>query len=153
MRALEVWLADRRFALPVAAIEEVLPLVEARSLPGAPPWILGMAHLRGAFVPLLDCGVLLNASAVKRSMNTRIILLQQGATGGALRIALMVDGVGSVVSVDPEASGVHPGIEGIANGAFGALMHDSCGDICMIEVTRLLSDSDRTLFRDAPSSP
>lgn len=151
MRALEVWLAEHRFALPVGAIDEVLPLVDARPLPSAPLWIVGMAQLRGAFVPLIDCGLLLNDSPVKRTMNTRIILLQTGAAGGALRLALLVDEVGGVITLNPETAGTHAGLEGVARGALGAMMLDATGEITLIEITRLLSDSDRKLFRDSMS--
>ncbi len=151
MRALEIRLADHRFALPVSAINEVLPLVDARTLPSAPPWIVGMAQLRGAFVPLLDCGILLNDSPVTRTMNTRIILLQAGATGGAMRLALLVDEVRGVLTLNPQAEGTHAGLEGIGRGAYGAMMADAGGEICMIELTRLLSESDRKFFRDAAS--
>ncbi len=153
MRALELWLADHRFAISIGAIDEVLPLVDARALPGAPSWIVGMAQLRGAFVPLIDCGILLNDTAVKRTMNARVILLQQGASGGAMRLALLVDRVGGVLTLDPDAAGTHAGLDGLARGALGAMMLDASGEICLIELTRLLSEADRKLFRDTASSP
>ncbi len=152
MRALEVWLAEHRFALPVAAIDEVLPLVDSRAMPQAPAWLIGMVQLRGAFVPLIDCGLMVNDSPVTRTMNARIILLQVGATGGAIRLALLVDAVGAVVTLNPDAEGTHPGLERVACGALGTMMLDASGEITLIEVTKLLSDEDRKLFRDSTKS-
>ncbi|MSR44526.1 MAG: chemotaxis protein CheW [Phycisphaerales bacterium] len=153
MRVVEIWLGTHRFGIQIAGIDEVLPLVECRSLPGAPQWIIGMAQLRGAFVPLIDCGAVLNHTPVERTMNARIVLLQAGAVGGSMRLALLVDGVGAIVTVNPTTDGAHPGIAGTGRGALGAITNDDKGEICLIDLARLLNDQDRQLFRDAGTSP
>ncbi|MSQ90514.1 MAG: chemotaxis protein CheW [Phycisphaerales bacterium] len=152
MRVVEVWLGEQRFGISVSSIDEVLPLVECRVLPGAPSWIIGMARLRGAFTPLLDCGALLNNLPVERTMNARIVLLQNGAAGGNIRLALLVDRVGAIVTADPDAAGAHPGIESIGRGSLGAITMDSKGELCLIDLARIISDDDRALFRDAAQS-
>lgn len=149
MRVVELWLSGQRFALDVASVDEVLPLVEARKLAGTPDWIVGMARLRGAFVPLLDAAIIVAGTRVSRTMNARTILLHSGAAGGAMRLALLVDRVGEIVTVDFNAKGSHPGITAAARGALGGIACDASGEICLLEPARMLDDEQRKLFRDA----
>jgi purine-binding chemotaxis protein CheW len=45
---------EQRYALSVAAVQRVLPMVAVSPLPHAPPITLGVINLRGAVVPVLD---------------------------------------------------------------------------------------------------
>ena len=47
-------LAERRYALALAAVERVLRMVALAPLPKAPPIVLGLVDLRGEVVPVLD---------------------------------------------------------------------------------------------------
>lgn len=152
MRVVEVWLGQQRFALPVTAIDEILPLVEARKLSGTPEWMIGIARLRGAFVPLVDTSAIVTGAAVKRTMNTRSILLQIGAAGGNMRLALLVDSVGGIVTVDFGAPGTHPGIVGAGQGALTSIASDDTGEIYLLDPSKILDDESRRLFRDAIGS-
>jgi chemotaxis signal transduction protein len=148
MRALEVWLGDLRCALALEAIDEVLPLVEARALGSTPDWFVGVARLRGSLVPLIDAPLLVHGLPLVRSMNARTVLLYPSACGG-VHLALLVDRVGSLVTVDFTSKGAHPGIVGAGGGALGALATDASGTIAHLDPTGLLSEETRRLFRDA----
>lgn len=149
VRVVELWLAQQRFAIELRWVNEVLPLVEARKLAGTPEWIIGMARLRGAFVPLVDGSAVVAGQGVKRTMNARTILLEQGAAGGGMRLALLVDRVGGILSIDFTAPGSHPGITASAHGALGAISADGEGEICLLDPTKILDEHQRKLFRDA----
>lgn len=47
-------LGESRYALPAAAVREVLPALEVDPLPGADSALLGVITLRGQMVPVLD---------------------------------------------------------------------------------------------------
>ena len=149
MRVVEVWLGQQRCAIPVRAIDEVLPIVEARKLSGTPDWIIGIARLRGAFVPLLDAAMICTGSPVVRTMNARAILLQVGAAGGNMRLAILVDSVGSLLTIDFDGAGTHPGITGAGRGALTKIAADADGDIYLLDPTKIVDDENRGLFRDA----
>ena len=148
MRIVEVWLGDQRCALPIEAVDEILPLVEARPLTGVPSWVLGLAHLRGTFVPILDATELASGTPTARSMNARVILLQTGACGG-MRLALLVSRVGSIYTVDFESDRAHPGIVGAGRGILSTITADDAGEISLLNPAALLTDEYRRLFRDA----
>mgnify|MGYP000848802419 FL=1 len=152
MRIVEVWLGEQRCAIPVGAIDEVLPVVEARKLSGTPDWIVGVARLRGAFVPLLDASLICTGKPIVRTMNARVILLQVGAGGGSMRLALLVDRVGSLLTIDFEASGTHPGILGAGRGALTCIAADAAGDIYLLDPSKIVDEENRKLFRDAIGS-
>src|ERR1700736_6338822 len=47
-------LGDRRFALPLAVVEQVVRAVEVTPLPKAPPIVLGAINVHGRVLPVLD---------------------------------------------------------------------------------------------------
>lgn len=152
MRIVEVWLGEQRCAIPVGAIDEVLPVVEARKLSGTPEWIVGIARLRGAFVPLIDASLICTGHSVVRTMNARVVLLQVGAGGGSMRLAVLVDRVGNLLTIDFEVAGSHPGIVGAGRGALTSIATDTTGEIYLLDPSKIVDDENRKLFRDAIGS-
>lgn len=76
---LGVWLLcrarTRLCALPVERIVETMRPLPAAPFPGAPPFVLGLARIRGAAVPVLDLGGLLGCaepSQVARFLTLRL---------------------------------------------------------------------------------
>jgi purine-binding chemotaxis protein CheW len=51
---LEFVLAQERYAIETAWVREVVPLRDLTPLPGLPAFVLGIIHLRGQIVSLLD---------------------------------------------------------------------------------------------------
>ncbi|QDU97020.1 chemotaxis protein CheW [Lignipirellula cremea] len=54
--ALAVRLGESLHAIPIAAIEEVLPALPIEPVPHAPPFILGVVFVRGHLIPVVDAG-------------------------------------------------------------------------------------------------
>jgi chemotaxis-related protein WspB len=71
-----VRIARQRYALEAGGIEEVLPLVEVRSVPRAPAALAGMFECRGAPVPLVDLSALAAGVPAQRCLSTRILLVR-----------------------------------------------------------------------------
>jgi purine-binding chemotaxis protein CheW len=55
----------RRFGIPVEGLREIVPMPDVTPLPGLPPWMLGLAHLRGEIMAVLDLGVLFGEGGVR----------------------------------------------------------------------------------------
>lgn len=68
-------LGDDRYALDARQVVEVLPLVEFKQIPQAPPAILGAFNYRGTPTPLLDLSRLALGRAAQTRLSTRIIVL------------------------------------------------------------------------------
>lgn len=152
MRIVEVWLGQQRCAIPVHEIDEVLPVVEARKLSGTPDWIIGIARLRGAFVPLLDASLICTGNSVVRTMNARIILLETSASGENIKLALLVDRIGQLLSIDFDGAGTHPGILGAGRGAITSIAADATGDIFLLDSSKIVDEENRKFFRNAIGS-
>ena len=150
MRVLGLSMGGRACAIPLGLVDEVLPIVPADPVPGGPPWMLGMAMLRGRLVPLIDGGVRLGGSAVPCTMNARTVLLVPGACRPPMAVALRVERVRGVCDADPEAPDSHPGLVCAADGALGAMTSCDGGTLTLIEAGSLLTPAERALFRDAP---
>ncbi len=148
MRVLGLVIGGRAYAIPLRLVEEVLPIVPADPMPGGPPWLLGMALLRGRLVPVIDGGLRIGGGAVPCTRNARTVLLAPGACDPPMAVALRVDRVQGVCDADPARDGSHPGLVHAAGGALGAVTATGEGTVTMIESRSLLTPAERALFRD-----
>lgn len=64
-----------RYAIDVMRVVEVVPKVELRKIPHAPPILAGFLGYRGKVIPVLDLGLLLGAAPCQEWLSTRIILV------------------------------------------------------------------------------
>ena len=64
-----------RYAIDVARVVELVPRVELRSIPHAPPFLAGLLGYRGKVVPVIDLGLLLGSAPCRDCLSTRIILV------------------------------------------------------------------------------
>ncbi|HEY4002970.1 MAG TPA: chemotaxis protein CheW [Candidatus Xenobia bacterium] len=94
-------LGAERYGLDVAPVVRVLPQVETRPVPGAPPWVRGLANLEGASLPVLDLCMLALGRPARDAMSTRLIQLRIGE----VMVGLLAESVNEVVRVDPSAFG------------------------------------------------
>ncbi|ACA14812.1 CheW protein [Methylobacterium sp. 4-46] len=122
------------------AVREVLPLPRLWRPPGVPAALAGFFSLGGAAVPVLDLAVLfgLAGASAGRPMLYRHLLL----VGEAAPLALLVDRVDDLVSVEPEA--VTPLPQGTAlNGCVAGELR--CGGRLLHElaVSRILLAEER----------
>lgn len=77
---------NRLCALPATQISEIMRPLPIERLPGAPPFLLGVAVIRGAPSPVVDLAQLLDE---RRSKPTYFVATGQGDR----RVALTIDGV------------------------------------------------------------
>jgi chemotaxis-related protein WspB len=83
-----------RYALEAARVAEILPLVQVRPLPQAPPGLSGVINYRGRPVPVIDlCELALDRAAHSR-MSTRIVLVEcEAGLGAGSLIGLIAESV------------------------------------------------------------
>jgi len=64
-------------------VSEILSLPSYTRIPGAQPWVKGLANVRGTLIPIIDMRVLLNAGQVKQEKRTRMLVVKDdGAVAG-----------------------------------------------------------------------
>ncbi|WP_437931662.1 chemotaxis protein CheW [Sorangium sp. So ce291] len=97
MRTLVVRVRSWVCALPLAAVVETMRALDVRSLPGAPPFVRGLAVIRGAHVPVIDLAALLGVADGQRG--ARLVSVRVGERP----LALEVDEVLGIKRLDPAA--------------------------------------------------
>jgi chemotaxis-related protein WspB len=111
MLALAFHLGKDRFALRCADVVEVVPRVELRDIPHAPPYIPGMFTYRGAVVPVIDLCLLLWNKPCANRMSSRIILVRHPPAPASGRvIGLYAERVTEAVHLDASRA-APPGID------------------------------------------
>src|SRR4249920_4479 len=81
-----------RYALAASEIIEVLPLVELRGVPCAPPPVAGLFNYHGTPVPVIDMTQCMANQSARRWLSTRIILVKYAAREDEIRtLGLMAE--------------------------------------------------------------
>ncbi|HJW04940.1 MAG TPA: chemotaxis protein CheW [Rhodanobacter sp.] len=96
------WLSFRigaqLYAAPLDEVSEVIRDGELTPVPGAAPDLLGVRHLRGRIVPVMDGRLRLGLPALPAAnpVSVRVVLLSQAGQ----RVGLRVDAVGELLCSD-----------------------------------------------------
>jgi purine-binding chemotaxis protein CheW len=121
-------LDEQRFGLHLAAVEQVVRVVEITPLPDAPEIVQGVINLRGRIIPVLDVRQRFRLPARAIALRDRLIIARTARRQVALR-ADAVDGVvESPTRALTPAAEILPGlayVEGVVRLEDGALLiHD-----------------------------
>lgn len=92
--------ARQIYALPLAAVLQVVRLPALTVVPDAPRGQCGLLNLRGSFLPVLDARTILGEPAAA-ALESHVIVLTAGAPGGAAALGLLVDEVDTVRRFPP----------------------------------------------------
>jgi chemotaxis-related protein WspB len=138
---------DALYAVDASQVVEVIPRVEARVLPHAPPYLAGVFNYRGVIVPAIDLGLLLGATACRPRLSTRIILAGDTAAPETL-VGLIAESVSNVRTL-PNGSASFPPLHLRQAPYLGPVVHLGDDLIQLIAINELLPES----VRHAPSLP
>ena len=105
-RACAFTLAGHRFAVDVADAREVVVFESITPLPLAPPFVLGLANLRGSVMPVVDLAPLLGLPPREARAQTLGLVLGHGAW----KAAAVVDTVLGLEPVQSRDGGVPNGM-------------------------------------------
>jgi purine-binding chemotaxis protein CheW len=123
---------DRAYALPLAGVAEVMRPQPLRELAGAPPYVLGVATIRGQAVPVVDPGRLVDD---RPGTPRRLVAVRHGAR----LVALAVEDVVGVRLLPPAELAALPGfLAGAAQGALAGLASREGEVLALLDAGRLL---------------
>jgi purine-binding chemotaxis protein CheW len=88
-------LGAEEYALPIAAVHEIIRFSEPRSVASEVAWVRGVIGLRGKIIPIFDLAARLDLAG---SEPGKIVILE---TGGG-QVGVMVDDVEEVLTVESE---------------------------------------------------
>jgi len=74
---------DIRLVTEMDMVSEILSIPNFTRIPGAQPWVKGLANVRGTLIPIIDLRILLNAGQVKQEKRSRMLVVKaDGAVAG-----------------------------------------------------------------------
>jgi purine-binding chemotaxis protein CheW len=137
---LGIWLLfrarTRLCALPIERLVETMRPLPATPFPGAPAFVLGVARIRGAAVPVVDLGALLGCP--EPSQATRFLTLRLGDR----RVALAVERVHGLRQLAPEVlSALSPLLANAEHDAVARIGTLDDELLLSLETTRIVPDS------------
>jgi chemotaxis-related protein WspB len=138
-------LGTDRYALPVHHVREVLPLVELKKIPQAPPGVAGVFSFHGEPVPVLDLSEYTLGHPALPRMSTRIVLVEYRRH----LLGLIAEHATETIRRE-ETDFVDAGVT-VGNAPYlGPVATDVSGMVQRVELDRLLPESIRELlFREA----
>ncbi|MES2709398.1 MAG: chemotaxis protein CheW [Verrucomicrobiota bacterium] len=143
-------LGEHRFALDTGQVVRVLPLVDHRPLPQAPPGVAGVFDYHGAPVPLIDLSAVALGVPSRARMSTRIILVNYRDGEKTHLLGLLAEKTTKTLR-RAEADFVDPGIAPPEAPYLGPMTRDAGGMIQRVEVGALLPESVRAVLFRQPS--
>jgi chemotaxis-related protein WspB len=127
-----------RYVLDVEQIEEVLPCIAVKAIPGTPHGVAGAINYHGRSVPLIDLSLLALGRPCVEVMSTRTILVRYPSTQGQPRLlGLLAERATEILSRDLddfEPSGIDAGTPAY----LGPVLADEQGLIQLVKVDALL---------------
>jgi len=139
-------LGKDRYALEAGRVVEVVPLLELKAFPQAPPGFVGIFNYRGRPVPAIDLCQLTIGKPARERLSTRIIIVNHpDGRGGVHPLGLIAEHATGVIRKEPRDF-VDPGVR-IGGAAYlGPLLMDPRGAIQWVHEQRLLSEPVRDLL-------
>lgn len=92
----EFTLGPERYAFPASLVREVFHLTEITPLPGVPPFVLGVANLRGRILSVIDIRRFFGLGGMGLTNLNRAIVLRSGG----MELAVLADEVVGAYSSD-----------------------------------------------------
>ena len=94
-------LGEEEFALEIARVREVLDYTTITKVPRMPEFLRGVINLRGNVVPVIDLRLKLGMSAVQKTKDTCIVIVEIQMDGEQMQLGCLTDSVQEVIDLDP----------------------------------------------------
>jgi purine-binding chemotaxis protein CheW len=106
--------AGAEYVLPASDVLQMESFTGATAVPGAAPYVLGVIHVRGRVVPVVDLRVRFGLPPVALTLDSRVVVveLEQRTVG------LLADSAREVVKLEPDQLQAPPSMMSI-DGAVG----------------------------------
>jgi twitching motility protein PilI len=73
------YIGDNRFVAPLSSVKEILNYPSVLTpVPGAKPWMLGVANVRGTLIPVIDLQLFLIGRKTRRGRRSRVLVFDMG---------------------------------------------------------------------------
>jgi len=145
-------LGDERFAMDTSQVQELIPVVRMKTIPGAPEWVAGVMRYQGKTVPVVDlCALHLEKTAAKK-LSTRIIVARfMSHHQEEHLLGLLAEQVTETIYRQPEDF-VSTGVDTPEFPHLGGVADDQEGMLQWVEIDKLLPEHvQNLLYQDDPA--
>ncbi len=142
-------LADEQFAFQIAKVREVLDYTTITKIPRMPDFLRGVINLRGNVVPVIDLRLKLGMSAIKKTVDTCIVIVEVEAGGDLMQIGALADSVQEVIDLDPSHISPPPKIGAKINTDFMQGMGKQNDEkfLIILDIDRVLSEAELAVMQ------
>lgn len=137
-------LDERRFALPLRAVQSVAHAVEVTPLPGAPEVVAGVVNVRGRPMPVFDLRKRFGFAEREIGLSDHMLIAEAAGRG----VVLLADSVTGVVECAAEditaAESIVPGlqhVQGVAKLRDGLILIHDLGRFLSLKEACVLDDA------------
>lgn len=143
-------LGQDRYALDVADVAEVLPMVRVKQSPRAPDCVAGLFDYRGTPVPLIDLSQLALNRPARQGLSTRIIVVHYAGGQGRKRWLGLIAEKATDTLRREAGDFADPGLAHPHAPYLGPVTSDARGLVQWIRVDALLPPAVRELLFNEP---
>jgi purine-binding chemotaxis protein CheW len=142
-------LGKEEYAVDILKVQEIRGYEKVTPIPAAPPYLKGVANLRGIIVPVIDMRVKFNMAEARFDTFTVIIVLKIGRQV----IGLVVDGVSDVVQLGEQEVKPAPQLGAVVDSTFIAgLATKDERMILLLDIEKFLSSNEMNLLEQVTQS-
>ena len=141
--------AGAEYALPASDVLQMESFTGATPVPGSPPYVAGLVHVRGRVVPVIDLRLRFGEPAVLATLDTRIVVAQREGRV----VGLLVDSAREVIKLDPKDTQPTPRVIAEHSQNFvRAVAHVGTRLILLIDLPKILGEEHSHDDRSLPES-
>lgn len=100
---------ESEYVLQASDVLQMESFSGATKVPGTPPYVAGLIHIRGRVVPVVDLRLRFGLPKVEPTLDSRVIVVQSGER----TVGLLVDSAREIMKIPPE--GLHAPPEWMGN--------------------------------------
>jgi purine-binding chemotaxis protein CheW len=138
--ALVIGIGSEVYALPIDTLKTVHEHITIVPVPCVPPYVAGVANMRGHIIPVLNLGILMHGVEVMVSQDNALIEVKNDT----LTVAFLVETIGEIATFSTAAlSAVPPEAEGRHAEYLRGVFPEGAG---LIDVDAILNDEALTIM-------
>jgi chemotaxis-related protein WspB len=137
MLMLMCYAEEKRFAIPIDHVVEVVGRPVFDPIPSSPNWLAGAVVHRGVVTPVIDFSALTQLGTARSLWSSRVIVIQWPHDAQCRQVGLLFDRA-EAVQVS-EGSRTAREMEPVQVWSWGPTMIDEFGTYCRVDMDRVLS--------------
>ena len=93
-------LAEEEYGLEILKVRTIIELMPITPVPQTPHFVCGVINLRGQIIPVINIRLKFGMSAIEKTDETCIIVVQVTGEKETVDVGIMVDGVSEVLDIE-----------------------------------------------------